>query len=317
MSKKGRQMASGGIQSHRKKQLIFFCALLAIPVIQFCVFYLGVNFNSILLAFKNYTIEDGYGFAGFSNFVAVFEDIFKPESENYVIITNSLKNSLVMGLLSLFVGIVFSVIFSYYIFKKYTGSELFKVFLFLPSMISSVILVIIFKKFIDGAIPELIFKLCGKQKEGLLSNADTQLGTIMGYLLFVGLGTQIMMYSGAMSGISPSIIEAAELDGCNPFTEFVYIIVPLIFGTIKTFIVVTVATVFTNQMGLFSLYGPNASISNPKITSMGYYLYRLAYSGQLAIMPKLAAFGICLTLVSIPTTYLVKFLLEKYGPSED
>ena len=120
-----------------------------------------------------------------------------------------------------------------------------------------------------------------------------------------------------MSSISPSIIEAGELDGCTPITEFIYLVVPLIFGTIQTFIVVTIATVFVNQIGLFSFYGPEASISNPKLTSMGYYLYRQVYSGQLTIMPRLAAFGICLTLVTIPITYLVKYLLNKFGPSED
>ena len=139
----------------------------------------------------------------------------------------------------------------------------------------------------------------------------------MAYLLFMGFGTQIMMYSGAMSGISPSIIEAAELDGCNPFSEFVFVVVPLIFGTIKTFIVVTVATVFINQLGLFSFYGPDASMLDPNLTSIGYYLYRQAYGGQLTLMPKLAAWGICLTAVSIPITYLVKYLLTKFGPSED
>ena len=170
---------------------------------------------------------------------------------------------------------------------------------------------------IDAAIPELILQVFGVKVTGLLSSADTQLGTIMSYVLFVGFGTQVMMYSGAMSGISPSIIEAGELDGCTPITEFIFLVVPLIFGTIQTFIVVTVATVFINQIGLFSFYGPDASMSNPELTSMGYYLYKQVYGGQLTLMPKLAAFGICLTLVTIPVTYLVKFLLTKFGPSED
>ncbi len=317
MDKKDLKKTGGSIRTQRKKQLIFFCLLLVIPVTQFCIFYVGVNFNSILLAFKSYTIEEGYKFVGFDNFVSVFSEIFDSANPNNIIIKYSLKNSLIMGSLSLFVGVVFSVIFSYYIFKNFFGSEVFKIFLFLPSMVSSVILIIIFKKFIDSAVPELILKVFGVKVTGLLSNANTQLGTIMAYTLFVGFGTQVMMYSGAMSGISPSIIEAGELDGCTPITEFIYLVVPLIFGTIQTFIVVTIATMFVNQIGLFSFYGPEANISNPKLTSIGYYLYKQVYSGQLTIMPRLAAFGICLTLVTIPLTYLVKFLLNKFGPSED
>jgi multiple sugar transport system permease protein len=222
-----------------------------------------------------------------------------------------------MGTLSLFVGVVFAVVFSYYIYKGYVGSGIFKIFLFLPSMVSSVVLIMIFKKFIDAAIPEMFSKLFGMKVTGLLSNSKTQLGTIMFYTLFVGFGTQVMMYSGAMSGISPSIIEAAELDGCKPFSEFIYIVVPSVFGTIQTFVVVTVATVFTNQIGLFSFYGSNAGSANPKLTSVGYYLFKQVYDAQMSSMPKLAAFDICLTFVSIPITYLVKFLLNKFGPSDD
>ena len=32
--------------TRRKKQLIFYICLVAIPIIQFCIFYIGVNLNS-------------------------------------------------------------------------------------------------------------------------------------------------------------------------------------------------------------------------------------------------------------------------------
>ena len=49
--------------SDKREQLIFYCIMIAIPVIQIAIFYFGVNFNSFILAFKTYT-TDGikYGF---------------------------------------------------------------------------------------------------------------------------------------------------------------------------------------------------------------------------------------------------------------
>lgn len=301
----------------RKKQLIFYCLLLFIPVLQFCIFYIGVNFNAILLMFKKYDVINGYTVAGFDNFVYVFNQIFSATGADHQVILYSIKNSVILGFISVFIGISLSVIFSYYIFKKYRGSEIFKVFLFLPNIISSVVLVIIFQKFCDSALPEAIYKIFNVKIRGLLSTPDTQLKTLMFYTIWAGFGVQVMMYSGAMSAVSGSMVEAAALDGCTSFKEFLYIMVPSIYSTITTFVVVSVATIFVNQMNLFSFYGPSASLANPEITTVGYYLYKEAYSGVLSKMPVIATFGFYMTVVSIPLTYVVKYFMEKFGPSED
>ena len=315
--RKNNVAAKGAFYEHRRRQRIFYCLLLIIPVVQFCIFYLGVNINSIILMFRRYDVREGYTFAGFENFINVWRDLTDPAAENYQIMMYSLRNSVVLGLITIFVGTVLSVIFSYYIFKKYRLSELFKVFLFLPNIISSVVLVIIFKKFTDAALPEALKRIFGIEMQGLLSNADTQLPTLMFYTIWAGFGVQIMMYSGAMSSVSPAMIEACELDGCSPFREFLYIMVPSIYPTITTFMVVNVATVFVNQMNLFSFYGPEASLINPEITTIGYYLYKEAYGGGLADLPEIATLGFYMTIISIPITYLVKYLMERFGPSEE
>ncbi len=308
---------NAAFREKRKRQLIFYCILLAFPVLQFCVFYLGVNLNSIMLMFKKYDILEGYSFVGFENFVNVFEMFTSPTAENHEILINSFKNSLILGFFTIVVGIGLSVVFSYYIFKKYRLSEMFKVILFLPNIISSVVFVIIFQKFCDAAIPKFIQALFGIEVRGLLSDVSTRLPTLMFYTIWAGFGVQVMMYSGAMSAVSTSMLEACELDGCNDFKEFWYIVVPQIYPTITTFVVVNVATIFTNQMNLFSFYGPSALLKGPDITTMGYFLYKEAYTGELARMPSIATLGFYMTVLTIPVTYLIKYLMERFGPSEE
>lgn len=75
----------------RKRELLFYIAFMAIPVIQFCIFYIGVNFNSILLAFQRYDVNTGkYFFYGLQNFDQFFFDLALPGSPLNVSIFNSL-----------------------------------------------------------------------------------------------------------------------------------------------------------------------------------------------------------------------------------
>ena len=46
------------VRSRANKKLIFYCAFMAYPVLQFVIFYLFVNFNSVLLSFKDIDVYD-------------------------------------------------------------------------------------------------------------------------------------------------------------------------------------------------------------------------------------------------------------------
>ena len=68
------------------KKLLFYIGLLALPLLQFSIFYIYVNFNSIILAFKKYdVIEFSYDFVGFGNFETVFDNIFETEKVAFAI----------------------------------------------------------------------------------------------------------------------------------------------------------------------------------------------------------------------------------------
>ena len=120
----------------------------------------------------------------------------------------------------------------------------------------------------------------------------------------------LLMFSGAMSGIDESIIEASKLDGVSFFQELYLIVLPLIFPTVITFITVGVAAIFTNQMNLYSFYGSKAPND---VSTLGYYFYRQTLKAALGEYPYLAAFGILMSCISIPMTILVRKLLQKIG----
>ncbi len=288
-----------------KSQLLFYCTVLAVPTLQFLIFYVAVNINSILLAFKGYDIKGNSSFIGWDNFAEVFRQFSETQ-----FIKDALVNSLVLGFFTIVVGISFALLFSYYIYKKKFFSGVFKVFLYVPQIVSSLVLVIIFKYMAEDAYIRVMQDLFGIKTLGLLSDPNTQFTTVMIYSIFVGFGPQVLMYSGAMSGISDSIVEAGQLDGITPLREFFQITIPMIWPTVTSFIVVNLANVFVNQMQLFSFYGAGAEY---RLYTLGYYLYSMIKKTSTSITdyPYLSAFGLVLTLFTIPATLLVRKLLER------
>lgn len=295
---------------------IFYWSILAFPILQFVVFYIGVNMNSFALAFQEFDYkENGFSFVGFKNFFVNFIDVFEMFKEAKYL-GNAFNNSIIVFLIGLVVGLSLALLFSYYIYKKSRMSKFYKVILFLPYVISSITLVIIYKYFVENAVPELVLKLTGLEMEGLLSNPKTEFGAILFFTMWIGFGVQTLIYSSAMSGISNEIVEAAKMDGITPLKEFLLIDIPMIAPTISVFVVSSTATIFANQMNLFSFYGTSAS--NYSIWTIGYYLYRgiSAPETTLADYPYYAAFGLVMTLISIPITLLVRYIMKKIDPNE-
>ena len=92
-----KQKSLSTVNRNRK---IFYYSMIAIPLIQFCVFYIYINFNSFLMAFQEYSWENGrYEFLGLIN----FQNIFKNMKEDEMILS-SFMNSLELFVWTLLVG---------------------------------------------------------------------------------------------------------------------------------------------------------------------------------------------------------------------
>ena len=289
--------------------LLFYIAMAAFPVVQFCIFYIGVNIKSILFAFQSYDYEAGkYIFNGFENFKAVIDKISLGGS--YV---SMIKNSFLVYFLCLFISVPLALFFSYYIYKNYIGGALFKVLLFMPSILSSIVLVNLFRYMANIVTPGVLSSL-GIEIKPLLGNFDTQFGTLIFYTIWTEFGVVVLLYSGAMSGISSSIIEAGEIDGANSLQEFFLIVLPMIFSTLSMFLLTGVAGIFTNQMCLYSLYGDNAE---PFVWTFGYYLFREARLATLDGYTYLSAFGVMASIIAMILTFTVRYAFKKIDPMEE
>ena len=286
-----------------KKRAFYYVAIL-IPIVQCLIFYMFVNLNSILLEFKDYDLYTGeYSIVWFDNIKQVFSDLSENPAMSFAI-----ENTIILFLSSTIVGISLSLLFSYYIYKRCFLSGTFQVVLYLPCIISALAFVLMYKYFVELAVPEIMDSLFNVKIDPLLSTPDSQFGTILFYSLWTSFG--------AMSSIPDSIIEAAHLDGVNEFQEFLIIIIPRIYSTIVVFVVIGVSGMFTNQMALFNFYGTSA---DAKLWTIGYFLYKEIASQKVTIAdyPYLSAFGLIFTVFAVIITFTIKFSMEKLGPKDE
>ena len=124
----------------RRKETIFVWAMLALPIVHFCIFYVWLNFNSTLMSFQEgYEMEwvDGFPFLtgniryGFQNFLSIFQD-------KDGILTKILPNTLKYFEVNLLLMLPLSLIVSYFLYKKVPGNVFFRYVFFLPVIVSGI-----------------------------------------------------------------------------------------------------------------------------------------------------------------------------------
>lgn len=285
-------------------KLVFYIALMAFPVLQFCVFYIGVNLQSVLLAFQKYDSFETKYFVDWSDFWVNFKSI----GSNIDGLLVLLKNSLIVWFFSSFVGTVGAVFFSYYIFKRKRVGKFFKFVLFIPSILPAVLMSSVFQNFANDILP--FFLKTGKLLD-LTETSPTVLFVMsVFYTVWIGFGTQVLLYSNAMGQISPSVLEAGKLDGVTPMQELWHVILPEVLPTVGTFLIAGVASAFMNQANLFSFFGGELQWD---VQTLGYHMFSLTQNrGAEGDYPYLSALGLCCTLLAVPPTLLLRKLFKKF-----
>ncbi len=289
-----------------KSELIFYCLLVALPLLQICIFYFYVNFNSILMSFQKYSkVTDTFTFDFGVNFSEIWYDLTKQ-----TILLDALKNSIVVWIFTSGVGTFLSILFSYYIFKKWLGAKMFKFFLFLPTVLPSILLVGVYNFFVTDAVPGYMEEIFNVKIQPLFSYKSV-LPPVIFFNVLTCFGAQLLIYTGAMDQISPEVLEAGQVDGVTSTREFFSIVLPMILPTISTFIVASVATLFTNQANLFSFFGSSGVNLTTNDYTLGYYLFMLVERDGESSYTYASALGIICTFIAFPLTLFVRWLLNK------
>lgn len=300
-----------GHLTRRTSEIIFICFMLLLPVLQFVVFWIVPNFDSILLGFKdargNFTTQN------FSQFFSLFQvdpisGAFSPKSTE---LFTAITNSLIYFAVNIFICTPLVVFFSYVLFRKVPLHGVFKVIFYLPSIIGGTVMATIYYQLFTNSGP--LFQLLDSwgwisekiKMFTLFESQETGFLMILIYSIWTCVGINMIMFYGAMKRIPNEIFESASIDGVGFFRQFTNIVVPLIWPTISTLIIFSLA-------GLFITYGPVMILAptNRDATMIGWYIFSRVDNGELNYP---AAVGLMFTAIGLPFVLFVRWLLNKIG----
>ena len=281
---------------------IFLITMLALPITIFLCGWIFVNFNSLLLAFQ---VPSGAW--SLDSFDSVLKNIFSSNKQELFYITLALKNTGLWFLKDILM-LPFQLLIAYFLYKKIRGYKFFQVMFYLPAIISSVAMANLFSKLVSPIGP--LGELCdwmNIELPILLGDPDYVMPTMLFYSCWLGWGGNMLLLGGALARIPTEVLESARLDGAGPFLEFTRFIIPLVWSTMSTIIILSMTVIFASS-GPVLLFFPEGQ---NKTATMGFWIYYKVKQGGPSAYNEVAAAGVLLTLIAVPVVMFVRWLLEK------
>ncbi len=296
------------IKKPAARKHIFICLMLLYPMFNFVVFYLLVNFNTILLAFQKTDANFNTVWVGFDNFVNVYNNLVATG-----LIWTYTKNSLIFFVIPFIIEFPLILCFAYMFMLKFRGYKILRFCLMLSSMISGLVTAMLFSKFADYVLPDVFEKLFGVETISILRDDRFNLQLLLFFNVITAFGANVILYTNAMNSVDISIYEAARMDGAVNLQILTKITIPMSYPTIMTFVVTSVSMIFTADVSNYLFYDFNAPVNT---TTVGYYLFYLSKS-EFADYNMASVLSIVFTLITFPIVMLVRWGLEKADPMSD
>lgn len=288
-------------KSRERNLFILFCV--CVPIVNFLVFYMGANFSAIAMAFT-----DMNGKLSMENFVRLYKEIV-----GMGMFMDAVKNTFITFLI-LVVAFPFKVLVSYFIYRKIPGAGFYRIVFFLPSIIFSVALALIFTYMIapDGIVAQWVASIAGLEEvPELLADSRYANPTIIAHMLWLGFPGDLIIWGGTFARIPEDVLESARIDGVTWWTEFTKIIVPMVWPTVALQMVLMVCGLFGSSGQVWLL--TKGEFGTHTITSW-MYMQLLTGSGgsyKSGVFNYMSASGLVLTIIAVTLSTIVRKWTDK------
>lgn len=174
---------------------------------------------SLVWAFKDY---DGFTvnrFIGFGNFVHMFRD-----KE----MGNVWKNTIIYTCVSIPLNLILSYLLAWLVNNKRRFTNVFRVLYYFPCVIPGVVNGLLWLDITDNTygIFNRILESMGLPAFPFFSESSTAMFSLI-LMGIWSIGGGMILWLSAFKGISPSLYEAAKIDGANGWQRFTHITIPM------------------------------------------------------------------------------------------
>ncbi len=289
------------LKSRKAKRTMFIIGMLSLPILQFVIFFLYVNINTIVMSFQDLrpNAEKGFSLVNYRNF------IFDLRSNNRFLY--ALRNSFLLGLNDLFLLFI-SLVLAYFFYKKIRWTSFFRVVFFLPSIISIVIFITAYQNMFNMGVVDALLEAVGfKNLPDWFANTSPWLTPlIMLYCLWVGTGYNVLIMGGAMGNLPEDVMEYSRLEGVGYVHEFFRVVIPMIWPTVMVGVLGSITVMFTLflQVDLMTVNGGTMG----QAMTVAYLINGFVKSYDLG---RASTYGVIFTLVAIPVIVAIRKGLDK------
>lgn len=267
-------------------------------LLSFAIFGLYPIVSSFLLSFRDYSPlrPDASRFVGLANYAEALRDptfwIALQNTLFFVFGTLPLTTILALGL-------------AVCLDRAFPGRTFFRAGFFLPTVVSIVVLSLVFKAFYapDGPLNGVLAVL-GLPTPRWLLDPRAALPAIMAMDVWAACGYYMVIFLGGLKSIPGELYESAELDGAGAWQRFTRITLPLLKPTFLFVLIVN--TVRSLQIFAEVFVMTRGGPLNSTLTTV-YYLYdeafyhfRLGYASAVAYL----LFAVTLALALLQVRWL-------------
>ena len=289
------------LKNRKTQRILFIIGMLSLPLLQWLIFFVFVNINTIAMSFQDLrpNAPKGFSLVNYRNF---FMDLRSTKKFVY-----ALRNSFLFGLNDLFLLFI-SLILAYFFYKKIRWSNFFRIIFFLPSIISIVIFITAYQNMFNmGVIDSLLEMFGAKDLPDWFANTSPWLvPLIMLYCLWVGTGYNILIMGGAMGNLPEDVMEYSRLEGVNYVNEFFRVVIPMIWPTVMVGVLGSITVMFTLflQVDLMTVNGGTTG----QAMTISYMINGYVKSRDLG---RASTYGVIFTVIAIPVIVAIRKGLDK------
>lgn len=264
--------ASPGILSTVIKKIKRDKYLLAmlLPILLYYVIFCYLPMSGAIIAFKDYKPGGGIyngEWVGLKWFIQFFESRFA---------FRIIRNTILISVYSLLLGFPIPILFAICVteIKNSKFRRTVQTASYLPHFISTVVLVgMVTNLFtMENGIVNNIITALGGERINFLMNPHFFRPLYIGSGIWQNFGFSSIIYIAAITGIDPSLYEAAKIDGITKFKQVYYLTIPMIMPTIIILFILQLGGIMSVGFEkVFLMYNPSVYETADVIST---YVYR-------------------------------------------
>ncbi len=287
-----------------KMRVLFILFCITVPIINWLVFYVYVNFSSFFMAF---TSKDGV--ISLDNFIRFFNEFTLPSSELRLALRNTALTFVIILL-----TYPLKVLVSYFLYKKVAGYRFFRIVFFFPSIIFSVAISMVFIKLVgvNGIIAQGVGHLAGLDyAPELLADSRFANLTVILNMLWLSFPGDLIIWGGTFARIPEEVLESGKIDGVSWWKEFTRIIVPMVWPTVSLQMVLLFCSFFSSSGNVFLL--TNGQYGTMTLSAW-MYITLYENSGNMYtsnVYNYLSAVGLIITVIAVGVSLVIRRFTDK------